>query len=59
MLKWTEDNSMKFNIHKFQLLQHDTNEYLKLPYRLPNEKTLEGSQTVKDFETPYIRRSEM
>ena len=49
VLKWTEDNSMKFNIDKFQLLQHGPNKYLKLPYRLPNGQTLEGSQTVKDL----------
>ena len=49
VLKWTEDNSMKFNMDKFQLLQHGNNPYLKLPYRLPDGQTLQGSDTVRDL----------
>ena len=49
ILQWTEDNSMKFNIDKFQLLQHGNNPYLKIPYRLPNGQTLEGSENVRDL----------
>ena len=40
---------MKFNIDKFQLLQHGNNPYLKIPYRLPNGQTLKGSENVGDL----------
>ena len=50
VLKWTEDNSMKFNADKFQLLQHGRNNGLKIPYDLPDQK-LEHSQTVRDLGT--------
>ena len=49
VLKWTEDNSMKFNANKFQLLQHGNDENLKQPYSLPDSQTLEKSTTVKDL----------
>ena len=49
ILQWTEDNSMKFNMDKFQLLQHGNNPYLKIPYRLPDGQKLEGSECVRDL----------
>ena len=49
VLQWTEDNSMKFNADKFQLLQHGRDNELKQPYNLPGDQILEQSKTVKDL----------
>ena len=48
LIKWTEDNSMKFNETKFQLLQIGQNQELKLPYH-HNEITINSSQHVRDL----------
>ena len=49
VLQWTEDNSMKFNADKFQLLQHGNDQNLKQPYILPDGQILEGSTAVRDL----------
>ena len=48
LIKWTEDNSMKFNETKFQLLQIGQKQELKLPYH-HNEITINSSQHVRDL----------
>ena len=48
LIKWTQDNSMKFNEEKFQLQQIGSNNALKLPYS-KNEIHLENSAHVRDL----------
>ena len=48
LLKWTEDNSMKFNEDKFQLLQVGLNSSLKTPYSF-NDINIVKSENVRDL----------
>ena len=48
LLDWTNQNSMKFNEQKFQLLQIGSDDSLKVPYKC-NDITIEKSKTVRDL----------